>query len=251
MTQSDWNASLYDQKHAFVFNYGQSLVSILAPQMGEHILDLGCGTGHLTAQLAAVGAHVIGIDKSASMIATAQHNYPTIEFHVMDATALSFATSFDAIFSNATLHWILQAEQAVISMARVLKPGGRLVAELGGYGNVATIVNALQQAARTVAGLEVSSGWYFPSLGSYAALLEQHGLAVQNASLFDRPTTLEGADGLHNWIIMFCPSMLEQIPSALHEEVIAQAEAIARPKLFHDDHWIADYRRLRITAIKQ
>ncbi len=251
MTQTDWNASLYDQKYAFVFNYGESLVNILAPQAGERILDLGCGTGHLTAQIAAAGAQVIGVDKSATMIATAQQNYPEIEFHVMDATELSFPTPFDAIFSNATLHWIPQAEQAVISMARVLKPGGRLVAEMGGYGNVATLIHAVQEAARSVANLEISSGWYFPTIGTYASLLEKHSFEVQNASLFDRPTTLEGEDGLRNWIQMFGPQMLQQIPPELYNEVIAKADAIARPQLFHDQQWVADYRRLRITAVKQ
>jgi trans-aconitate methyltransferase len=251
MTQTDWNASLYDQKHAFVFNYGESLLNILAPQAGEHILDIGCGTGHLTAQIAASGAKTIGVDKSASMVATAQQKYPEIDFRVMDATQLSFDTPFDALFSNAALHWIPQAEQVVMGMARVLKSGGRLVIEMGGHGNVETIVSALQETVRTVARREITSGWYFPSLGSYAWLLEQHGFAVQSASLFDRPTPFEGEDGLRNWIVMFGPQMLQQIPTELHEEIIARTEMITRPKLFHDGQWIADYRRLRITAIRQ
>ncbi len=251
MTQTDWNASLYDQKYAFVFNYGESLMSILAPQAGERILDLGCGTGHLTAQIAATGAQVIGVDKSASMIATAQQKYPHIDFRVMDATHLSFDEPFDAIFSNATLHWIPQAEQVVAGMARTLKPDGRLVLEMGGYGNVATIIHTVQEAARSVANLEISSGWYFPTIGTYASLLEKHSFEVQNASLFDRPTTLEGEDGLRNWLIMFGPQMLQQIPPELYNEVIARVEAIARPQLFHDGRWIADYRRLRVSAIKQ
>jgi trans-aconitate methyltransferase len=251
MAQTDWNASLYDQKFAFVFNYGESLLTILAPQQGERVLDLGCGTGHLTAQIAETGAQVIGIDRSASMIATAQQQYPQIDFRVMDATKLAFDTPFNAIFSNATLHWIPEAEQVVEGMARSLKPGGRLVLEMGGYGNVATIINAIQEAVETIARRDFSSGWYFPTIGTYASLLEKHGFAVQNASLFDRPTPLEGEDGLRNWLVMFGSHMLQQVPTELQEEVIARVEAIARPQLFHDSRWIADYRRLRISATRQ
>ena len=122
MPNNNWDTSLYDQKHAFVFEYGKGLIPLLQPQPGELILDLGCGTGHLTHAIAESGAHVIGIDSSASMIETAQSTYPHLEFLVADARDFSFASPFDAIFSNATLHWIIEAEQVARCIAASLKP---------------------------------------------------------------------------------------------------------------------------------
>ena len=252
MPSIDWNASLYDQKHAFVFGYGKGLLSVLEPQAGESILDLGCGTGHLTQEIAETGARVIGIDASPEMVAKARTLYPDIEFLVADAREFSFPKQFDAIFSNATLHWIQEAEQVVERISAALRPGGRFVAELGGKGNVASIMRALAQAMQDVAGVTVEAGWYFPALGTYAALLEKHGLAVQSAVLFDRPTKLEeGEKGLRNWIQMFSPGVLRDVPADVKEQVLAQVEELLRPSLFQDGHWFADYKRLRIVAFKE
>src|SRR5947209_1485354 len=134
-----WNAALYDVKHSFVWQHGAALLELLALQPGERILDLGCGTGHLTAQLAAAGADVVGIDRSAEMIAQARHSSPALRFDLADARDLVFDEPFDAVFSNAALHWIREPERVVSSIRRVLKPAGRFIAELGGKGNVQTI----------------------------------------------------------------------------------------------------------------
>ena len=252
MSTKDWNASLYDQKHAFVFEYGKSLLSLLDPQPGESILDLGCGTGHLTKAIAESGAHVVGLDSSPSMIEVARAAYPELEFILADATNFSLPATFDAVFSNATLHWVIEAEKAIRCIATSLKTGGRLVAEFGGKGNVATIITAIQQSIWELVHIEVKHGWYYPSIGEYTPMLEKYGLAVQSAILFDRPTKLEdGENGLRNWIQMFCASMFRDVPDAMKEQVLHSTEEKVRDRLFMVDHWIADYRRLRIMAAKE
>ncbi len=251
MPDHNWDASLYDQKHAFVYAYGKDLIPLLQPQPGELILDLGCGTGHLTHTVAQTGAHVIGIDSSASMIATAQRSYPQLEFHVADARDFAFATPFDAIFSNATLHWIKEADQVVRCIVACLKPGGRFVAEFGGKGNVATITTALRQSIRDLLHNDVEFGWYFPTIGEYASLLEKHGLDVRSALLFDRPTPLEdGEMGLRNWIQMFGERVLRDVPGDMKQQVLARTEDITRDRLYNNGRWTADYTRLRVAAYK-
>ena len=252
MSTNDWNSSLYDQKHTFVFEYGKSLLSLLDPQPGESILDLGCGTGHLTKAIAESGAHVVGLDSSPSMIEVARAAYPELEFILADATNFSLSATFDAVFSNATLHWVIEAEKAIRCIATSLKTGGRLVAEFGGKGNVATIITAIQQSIWELVHIEVNPGWFYPSIGEYTPMLEKHGLAVQSAILFDRPTKLEdGENGLRNWIHMFCVSMFRDVPDAMKEQVLHSTEEKVRDRLFMVDHWIADYRRLRIMAVKE
>jgi trans-aconitate 2-methyltransferase len=229
---SRWDPAEYDFTHHYVTDYGRSLVDLLAPETGERILDLGCGTGHLTQQIADRGAVIVGIDSSPEMIAQARQNYPKLRFELANAAAYRVAEPFDAVFSNAALHWIQPPEDVVGSIAAALKPGGRLVAEFGGKGNIASVVAA--------AGV---NRWYFPSIGEYAALLEGHGLEVTSAVLFDRPTVVEGVAGLRDWLAMF-------FKPPLPEETIARMEIELRPKLFNGDAWTLDYRRLRIVALK-
>ncbi len=251
MVNKMWDVNLYDQKHAFVYEYGKGLIPLLQPQPGELILDLGCGTGHLTHAIAESGARVIGIDSSDSMIATAQSAYPQLEFYVKDARDFSFASTFDAIFSNATLHWIPEAEQVVRCIIASLKPGGRFVAEFGGQGNVATITTAVQQSIRELLHKDVDFGWFFPTIGEYASLLEKHGLDVRSALLFERPTPLEdGEMGLRNWIQMFGERVLRSVPDEMKQQVLAHTEDITRNRLYNNGQWFADYTRLRVVAYK-
>lgn len=251
MPNNNWDTSLYDQKHAFVYEYGKGLIPLLQPQPGELILDLGCGTGHLTHAIAESGAHVIGIDSSDSMIATAQSTYPQLEFYVKDARDFAFASPFDAIFSNATLHWIPEAEQVVRCIVASLKPGGRFVAEFGGKGNVAIITTAVHQSMQELLHKDIDFGWYFPTIGEYATLLEKHGMDVQSALLFERPTPLEdGEMGLRNWIQMFGERVLRDLPADMKQQVLARTEDITRDRLYHNGQWSADYTRLRIAAYK-
>lgn len=246
-----WDTNLYDQKHSFVTKYGEDLLSLLDAKPGERILDVGCGSGHLTKQIADTGAEVIGLDSSPEMMATAQAAYPEIKFVVADASDFAFDQPFDAIFSNAALHWVKQAEAAIVCMAGALKPGGRFVIEMGGKGNIGGIATALEQAIHQLHGREVEATNYFPAIGEYASLLEKHGIEVASALLFDRPTKLEGGeDGLENWIKMFRRELVTGFNEEEQRAIFAEVKTALRDKQFHHGDWFADYRRLRITACR-
>lgn len=244
---SGWDAARYQDKHSFVWRYGADLLELLAPKPGERILDVGCGTGQLTAEMAQRGAHVVGLDMSTDMLAEALKNFPSLTFVLGDAASFDFAEPFDAVFSNAALHWVRNAEGAVASIARALGPGGRFVAEFGGKGNIATV----QAALRTVLGpsADEMSPWYYPSVGEYAPILERYGLEVRHASLFDRPTPLEGENGLEQWLRMFGQTYLRQFSPDREAEIIRQLVEQLRPVLYRDGVWTVDYRRLRVVAV--
>jgi trans-aconitate methyltransferase len=249
---SEWNATLYDDKHSFVYKMASGLTDLLEVKPGQRILDIGCGTGTLTEKIAALGATVVGTDRSSDMVRQAREKFPSLHFEVMDARELTFAEPFDAVFSNATLHWIKEADRVAAGVANALKPGGRFVAEFGGKGNIDQVVAAAQQAWSSLGFPgQMPNPWYYPGIAEYSAVLEQAGLEVTFANLFDRPTPLEDGDrGLRNWLEMFASSLLQPIPSDKREALVTAIEHNARPKLWHDDHWVLDYRRLRIVARK-
>jgi trans-aconitate methyltransferase len=249
----EWNANLYDAKHAFVWKHSSDVVSLLAPQSGERILDLGCGTGHLTAQIAASGAQALGIDRSPEMVTAARKAYPNLKFEVADARELPFRSEFDAVFSNATLHWIHEPARVIQSFWNALRPGGRFVAEFGGKGNVGRMQIAFDQA---LVELHLSrpgevNPWYYPSVSEYATLLENNNFEVRFMRLFDRPTELaDGETGMRNWIAMFGSEYLARVASERREVFFQRVEELLRPELFKDGQWWADYRRLRLVAYK-
>ncbi len=247
-SSSAWDPARYQDQHSFVWRYGANLLELLDPQPGERILDIGCGTGQLTEEIARRGAQVTGLDYSAEMLADARKNFPELTFVLADASRFDFAERFDAVFSNAALHWVKQAEGSVASIAAALRPGGRFVAEFGGHGNIATV----QAALRTVLGpgADDQSPWYFPSIGDYAPLLERHGLEVRNASLFDRPTPLEGENGLDHWLRMFGQTYLRPLSPEQADNIVRQLVAELRPALYRNGIWTVDYRRIRVVAIR-
>ena len=253
MVPNNWNTSLYERKHGFVWEYGEELIELLAPQAGESILDLGCGTGQLTNKIATTGAKVIGIDRSEDMIVKAKQNYPQLKFEVADATNFQVKQPLDAVFSNAVLHWIKQPEAVIKCIQQALKPGGRFVAEFGGKGNVKQIVRTLTEALEIFGynSLAATNPWYFPSIGEYTSWLEQCGLEVTYAHLFDRPTPLEDGDtGLANWLKMFAGSFLAGLSIEQQKKIIEEATAKLRSNLYSDGIWKVDYRRIRIVAVK-
>lgn len=249
-----WKPGLYDAKLGMISELGRGVVDWLAPQPGERILDLGCGTGDLASQLASAGAEVTGLDSSPDMIAAARAKYPGIRFEVADGQSFAVSAPYDAVFSNAALHWMKDAEGAAASIWRALRPGGRFAAEFGGKGNVRRVIGALQEVLLERFGippLGESGPWYFPSIGEYASLLEKQGFHVVRAVHFERPTPMEdGLDGLRHWLDSFAAPMLTGLSGPDREGVYEAVKAAAREELFRDGVWQIDYRRIRIEAKK-
>jgi trans-aconitate methyltransferase len=243
-----WDAGRYESECDFVHERAGDLVDLLDPAPGERVLDVGCGTGHLTAEIDRRADGAIGADSAPDMLATAREKHPGTAFVRADARALPFEAAFDAAFSNATLHWVPEADQpaALESAYRALKPGGRFVAELGGVGNVGRIARALR-AELEARGHPADSPWYFPSVGTYAGALEDAGFEVRLARLFDRPTEIEG---MAPWLRMFGDSFLAGLDDAEREAVVGAVVERLRGDLRSDGVWYADYRRLRFVAVK-
>ena len=253
MPEIHWDSKLYDQQHHFVSDYGADVLQWLAPQKGEHILDVGCGTGALASQIAERGARVYGIDASSDMIATAMISHPDLSFEVMDATKLPYKEDFDAIFSNATFHWIENQKALIKGLYQSLKPGGRLVAEFGGKRNVKSITDAVSLAAKEL-GLDhkiISNFWFFPSISTYSALLESYGFEVEQIWLFDRPTKLHGENGMYDWISQFAQHAFKNLNTEQAEEIKNLAVDELRKTNYANNQWMADYRRLRVMAVKR
>ena len=253
-TQQDfWDANLYDEKHAFVSKYGNDLIELLQPKQGEKVLDLGCGTGDLANVLHGFKVDVTGIDYSENMIAQAQAKYPHIPFYVMDATRLTYENEFDAVFSNATLHWIKTPEAVLQGIFQSLKPGGRLVVEFGGAGNVQTITDELVQQihAANIVFTDDQFPWYFPTIGQYSALLESVGFHVSYAHHFSRPTKLSGEHGMRNWLEMFSPSLFENVEQGVKNHIFNTTIHHLQKQLYYNNSWYADYKRIRVVAFKQ
>lgn len=243
-----WDSERYLNRHAFIIERGRALLDLLAPQAGERILDLGCGTGDITHTIVERGAQVVGADASVEMIATARERFPALDFRVEDAAALPFEAEFDAVFSHAALHWVTRADDAIRGMRRALKPGGRLVAEFGGWRNCAALEAAFAASLRRLTGREYRSPWFFPSLADYATRLETNGFIVRAAWHFDLPTPLPGEDGLRQWVLQFLPQQLDGLDAATREAVLAGMESALRQTLWREGAWQADYRRLRLVA---
>jgi trans-aconitate methyltransferase len=247
--KQNWNPELYEARHSFVWQLRQGILELLEPQKNERILDVGCGTGQLTHKIAESGAQVTGLDSSPDMIGQARQNYPAIKFVLGDAAAMQFAEEFDAAFSNAALHWMLNPEAVAHAMFRALRSGGRLVAEMGGKGNIARIEQALDTVLFRF-GQPPPSKNYFPSIGQYSAILETAGFEVRMAQLFDRPTALEGEQGMANWLLQFRGFSFKPLSADDREKALTDVVALLRPSLYRENQWLADYRRLRIIAVK-
>jgi len=245
---NQWDSSLYDDRHSFVWKKSADLIDLLNPQPGERILDLGCGTGHLTAQIAERGAEVTGIDSSAAMIGQARQNYPKLKFALADARHLHFDQPFDAVFSNAALHWIPEPSAVITGVAASLKPAGRFVLEMGARGNIARIVTVLEAMLKE-AGYSPGNPWFFPSAAEYATLLEQQGFEIQALSTFERWHKLEHPErGMREWLEMFAGTWFETVPAPSRPALINEIESRLAPVLRCDGFWWADYRRLRVIA---
>ena len=250
MTQT-WDPLAYERNGAFVHELAGGVLEWLDPRPGEYVLDLGCGDGNLTRRIAESGAHVLGVDASAEMVAAARER--GIEAEHAKAEELPFRdATFDAVFSNAVLHWVRDQDAMMRQVHRVLKPGGRFVAEMGGHGNIAAIHVALLAVLERhgVSDREKTEN-YFPTCESYSARLSKHGFEVEQIALIPRPTRLPES-GMEGWLRTFRRGVLESLPFDVRESVLRETVALLRPALCDEaGNWTADYVRLRLRAVRQ
>ena len=241
-----WDPERYRRNAAFVPALGLGVLDLLAVKAGERILDLGCGDGTLTAILAET-AEVVGVDASAEQIAAAKAR--GLDARMADGNRLTFDREFDAVFSNAALHWMRDPDAVIGGVWRALRPGGRFVAECGGAGNVAHVVGAALNALKR-RGIDGRPAipWYFPSPDEYRAKLAARGFKVVSIVLFPRPTELPGRLG--DWLDTFAESLLALVPESERQDFKDEVEETLRPVLFKDGIWSVDYMRLRFAAQK-
>jgi SAM-dependent methyltransferase len=244
-----WDPERYARNARFVADLGAPVVDLLAPQAGERILDLGCGDGVLTAKLAAMGCAVIGVDASSPQIEAARKL--GVDARVMDGENLAFDNEFDAVFSNAALHWMRDPDGVIAGVRRALRPQGRFVAEFGGHGCVAKIKKALVEALnrRNING-EAAIPWFFPTVEDYSQRLTKAGFTINYIALIPRPTPLPG--DVTAWLETFAESFTNSLPPADRPAYIAEVQETLRPQLCNaEGQWTADYVRLRFSAKKQ
>ncbi len=240
-----WNSKTYDKNTPFVSKFGEDVLELLAPKEGERILDLGCGNGVLTQKISEVGASVIGVDASQSFVETAR--IKGVDAVRMDGNALQFNQEFDAVFSNAALHWMLEPEQVLDGVAKSLKPGGRFVGEFGAFGNVAAISSAMNAVGSMMGGdASLAFPWFFPTTDQYAKMLDKAGFKVNLIRSFYRPTPLPTE--IRGWLETMRAPFFEQFGSEIETAYSRVIEAL-RPSLCDENgNWIADYVRLRFSA---
>ena len=243
-----WDPANYARHARFVSDLGTPVLELLAPRPGERILDLGCGDGALTAKLVDAGCTVVAVDSSAAQVEAARHR--GLDARIMGGEDLAFSDEFDAVFSNAVLHWIKNADSMIAAVFRSLRTGGRFVAECGGYGCVDRIRTALVEALDR-RGIEGAARvpWYFPTPGDYATRLERAGFRVDSVALIPRPTPLPG--DMSGYLETFAQSFFHEMNDAAREEYLAEVRARLEPQLRDGNGiWIADYVRLRFAATK-
>lgn len=250
---NNWAVATYDSAFGYVSAHGAPLIDLLDPQPGEKIIDLGCGTGALSAEIAARGALVLGIDGKPELITQARMLNSDLSFVVGDAHDFTTSESFDAVASNGALHWMTRDPDAVIAQVHAaLRPGGRFVAEMGGAGNCAELIAAMLTAWREFGLAEPELPWYFPTPAEYAGRLEDGGFTVRLLEYFDRPTRMsEGPGGAADWVRIFAADPLADVPLDLIGPLLERINVLAAPALRRESGWVADYVRLRFAAVRK
>jgi len=248
MHPQQWRPGAYNSHAAFVSNFGTSVVDLLQVRHGERILDLGCGEGTLAEKLKALGAEVVGVDSSPSMVEAMRARGLTA--NVMSGDSLTYTSEFDAVFSNAALHWMQNYHGVIGGVFTALKPGGRFVGEFGAAGNIRCIVDAIQDVmSRNPEFGAFKNPWFFPTAEAYTDALKAGGFAVEYAEAFPRPTPL--ATGIREWLKVFADHVISGLHSTHVERFLGEVESQVRPSLYTvDSGWVADYVRLRFVATK-
>lgn len=248
MSTQQWNANQYQKDAQFVSEFGRSVIDLLAPKANETILDLGCGTGELAEQIMQAGTNVYGVDASPSMIDAIKAR--GLKAEVMSGDALTFDAEFDAVFSNAALHWITDYHHVLQGVNRALKPNGRFVGEFGGAGNIHALTTAMQAVIEAHPEMGTfHNPWYFPTAEEYKTQLEKHGFKVHFIECFSRPTPLES--GVEAWLTIFANHVISGMPSELEKTFLNATAQRVKPQLYSPEQgWMADYVRLRFHAEK-
>jgi trans-aconitate methyltransferase len=247
-TTQTWDPVSYARNARFVSDLGSPVLELLAPQAGERILDLGCGDGVLTKKLSDLGCEVVAVDSSAPQVEAARKL--GLDTYVMKGEELPYRNEFDAVFSNAVLHWIKRADLMIEGVYRALRPGGRFVAECGGHGCVDKICTALVRALDR-RGVDGASRvpWYFPTPGDYATRLERAGFRVNSIALISRPTPLPG--DIIDYLETFGQNFLAGLSGQARDEYLQEVRGVLEPQLVSPEGvWVADYVRLRFSATK-
>ena len=242
-----WNPNSYNKHTAFVSQLALPVVDLLNPKQGEKILDVGCGEGTLAVEIERRGAKVIGVDMSAEMIEQCQAK--GIEAYVGSVTDLPYEEAFDAVFSNAMLHWVKDARGAVQNIAKSLKSGGHFVCEFGGEGNAYHLVSAMEEVFSNHPEFGVFDNlWYFPSVREYTTLLEAEGFSVEYMEIIPRPTPM---DDISNWLDIFANGVTKHLSKAQFETFKQECQEILKETIYSEEEgWMLDYRRLRVRAVK-
>ena len=243
-----WSSKTYAENARFVSNLGMSVVEWLTPKAGERILDLGCGDGDLTVKLRDFGCEVIGVDSSPDFINSAKSRL--LDARLLDGQNLPFSSEFDAVFSNAALHWMKQPDKVIDGVWQSLKPGGRFVGEFGGHGNVSTIESALHTELEK-RGIDANTinTWYFPTVEDYQTRLEAKGFKVNKIALIPRPTPLP--TDIRGWLSTFANPFTTALSNSERNAFLEDVIASLEPALCDAyGKWFADYVRLRFSAIK-
>ncbi len=244
--QQTWNSASYDENARFVSDLGDEILGWLDPKPGERILDLGCGDGALTQKISEAGASVIGVDTSPEFLEAARNR--ALDVRYMDGQQLTFRSEFDAVFSNAALHWMTAPERVLAGVKAALKPGGRFIAEFGGHGNVAAIITALRSAALAFGGeASLAHPWFFPTPSEYRGLLERVGFVCERIQLKPRPTPLPTR--IEGWLMTFRKPFFDQFEPERRQAALRHAVDLLRPSLCDSAGiWTADYMRLKVAA---
>jgi len=242
-----WNPKSYNRHTSFVSQLALPVVDLLEPKEGERVLDVGCGDGTLAVEIERRGAKVVGVDLSREMVEACKAN--GIEAYIGSVTALPYNKKFDAVFSNAMLHWVKDAKLAVQNIAKSLKPNGRFVCEFGGKGNAFALVSAMEEVFAKHPEFGVfDNPWYFPSVDEYKALLESEGFRVEYAKLIPRPTPM---DDIINWLDIFANGITKHLSKEQFETFKIECKDLLKDKLYTEkEGWVIDYVRLRVKATK-
>ena len=248
MVEQEWFPESYDNVGSFVPELASDLLGILNAKSDEKILDLGCGNGIFTKKILQTTQNVIGIDSSNCMVQAAREN--GIDAYQIDGEEIPFRNMFDAVFSNAVLHWIRNQDAVLNGVHKCLKPKGRFIGEFGGYGNISCLIEIIESVMETDSFFKAfSNPWYFPSTDEYGKKLSDRGFCVENIALIPRPTVLK--TDLKDWLRVFANHILSAFPVEAADRFLWEVEKSARPELFSSSKgWVLDYVRLRFSAVK-